>query len=90
MNRRDDTIGCGMSREPMEIALREITDTKRLLEALITSSQSFDYVRAKAILEELRLKVKVLGRFQAELMTQQPPVSEHIIPFPFSDSRVLA
>jgi hypothetical protein len=90
MNRRDDTIGSRISSEPMEIALREITDTKRLLEGLITSSQSFDYVRAKATFEELRLKVKVLGRFQAELIAQQPPVSEHIIPFPFSDSRARA
>lgn len=90
MNRRDDTVGSGLSHEPMEIALREITDTKRLLEALVTSSESFDYVRAKATLEELRLKVKVLGRLQAELIALQPPVSEHIIPFPFNESRARA
>jgi hypothetical protein len=81
MKRSDDMFG-SESHEPVEIALREITATKHLLQALITASESFDYHRAKATLQELELKVKVLGRVQAELMTQRPPLPEHIIPFP--------
>ena len=71
-----------MSANPIDIALREVTDTRRLLEALITSSESFDYTRAKATLEELRLKAKVLGRLEADLLAQRGPLAERIIPFP--------
>jgi hypothetical protein len=73
-----------MSANPLDIAIREITDTRRLLETLITSSESFDYIRAKATLEELRLKTKVLGRVQADLLAQRGPVPERIIPFPIA------
>jgi hypothetical protein len=76
-----------MDFEPITLALREITETKRLLEALMTSSESFDYIRAKATLEELRLKVKVLGKVQAELASASPPLPEWIIPFPNTDQR---
>lgn len=71
-----------MSAEPLDIAIREITETRRLLEALITSSESFDYTRAKATLEELRLKAKILGRIQADLMGQSRPLPDGVIPFP--------
>ena len=74
-----------MNSDPIELALREITDAKQLLEAVITSSEAFDYVRAKATLDELRLKIKVLGRRQAELMEQRSPLMTHIIPFPESN-----
>lgn len=74
-----------MNCDPLEIALREVTDTKRLLDALITSSESFDYVRAKATLEELRLKVRVLSRVQADLGARQTPLPDHIIPFPMAE-----
>jgi hypothetical protein len=70
------------SSDPLDVALREVTDTKRLLEALITSSESFDYVRAKRTLQELTLKVKVLGRLQADLAAQSQAVSARILPFP--------
>ncbi|MHC1766394.1 MAG: hypothetical protein AB9869_19190 [Verrucomicrobiia bacterium] len=71
-----------MNPDPLRIALREIADTKRLLESLITASESFDYFRAKAVLQELRLKVRTLGRFETELSTQQPVDPERIIRFP--------
>jgi hypothetical protein len=74
-----------MNCDPLEVALREVTDTKRLLDALITSSESFDYLRAKATLEELRLKVRVLSRVQAELSACQVAIPDHIIPFPLSE-----
>jgi hypothetical protein len=71
-----------MSADPIDIAIREITETRRLIEALILSSESFDYNRAKATLEELRLKAKSLGRIQADLMVQSRPLPEGVIPFP--------
>jgi len=70
-----------MQANPLEVAIRELTDTQRLLEAVITSAESFDYIRAKGTVEELRLKVKVLGRMQAELRAAATP-PECIIPFP--------
>jgi hypothetical protein len=71
--------------DPIDIALREVTDTKRLLEALVRSSESFDYVRAKATLEQLRVKVRVLGRTQAELTAHRSVgISDRIVPFPVS------
>lgn len=73
-----------MNSDPVEVALREITDTKQMLEALITSSESFDYVRAKATLDELRLKIKVLARRQAELGVGRTADLSQIIPFPAS------
>jgi hypothetical protein len=73
-----------MNSDPIEIALREIAETRRLLESLVTSSESFDYFRAKATLEELRLKIRVLGRIEAELVDQRPAAPERIVPFPLS------
>lgn len=71
-----------MNPDPLELALREVSDTKRLLEILITSSETFDYVRAKATLEELQVKVRTLSRYQAELSTRQQISPRRIIPFP--------
>lgn len=36
-----------MKSDPVELALREITDTKRLVKSLLTSSETFDYIRAR-------------------------------------------
>jgi hypothetical protein len=71
-----------MNSDPVDVALREITDTKRLLEALLTSSERFDYQRAKATVEELRLKIRVLGRLELSLMAARSPARDRIIPFP--------
>jgi hypothetical protein len=68
--------------DPLTAALREVTDTKRLLEALIISSESFDYPRAKATLQELNGKIRTLGKMQAELSGGQQVPSERVIPFP--------
>ncbi len=73
-----------MNSDPIDVALREITDARYLLETLITASESFDYFRAKATLEELRIKVKVLARIQAEMAAQHGALPEQIIPFPLA------
>ena len=82
MSRPHGQAFCGMNSDPLELALREVTDTKRLLEALITSSESFDYRRAKATLQELNVKVRTLSRMQAEFIGGRGLAPERIIPFP--------
>lgn len=64
------------------VALKEITETKRLLELLITSSESFDYQTAKLALAELEQKIGRLGAMQMELeQTIPPPANVHRVHF---------
>ena len=55
-----------MNHDPIAMALREVTEAKNLLEALITSSESFDYLQAKVVLKKLNRKIRELGRFQTK------------------------
>ena len=55
-----------MNVDPLSTALTEIAETKHLLEQLITSSESFDYVKAKSVLTELNRKVRALGKLQSK------------------------
>src|SRR5262249_36601780 len=71
-----------MNADPVDVALREIAATKRLLELLITSSESFDYPRAKATLVELKSKVRVLGKLKARLVEHRAGVPPQVIRFP--------
>jgi hypothetical protein len=71
---------------PIDIAIRHISETRRLVESLITSSESFDYVRAKAALNTLRSNVRVLARVQAELIQRAEIPSEAVIRFPGADA----
>jgi cytochrome c556 len=56
-----------MSCNPVDVALKEISETKNLLESLITSSESFDYPKAKQALKQLQRKVRDLSKAQAQL-----------------------
>lgn len=77
-----------MNPEPVIVAFREVAETRHLLETLITSSESFDYFRAKAVLLQLREKVRVLAALQAELSSHaSPSASGCIIPFPLPQRR---
>ncbi len=76
-----------MISDPVEIAFREVAETKRLLETLITSSESFDYHGAKAALIQLQRKVQVLGKLEAELSAQRGSAPECVIPFPATSAR---
>jgi hypothetical protein len=76
-----------VTQDPISLALREISETKRLLEALIVSSESFDYFKAKAALAQLSDKVRDLGKLQTELSAQQPLFSERLVPFPATTVR---
>jgi hypothetical protein len=71
-----------MNPAPVELALRHVAETKHLVASLITSSESFDYARAKAILGELEVKVRTLGRVQAKLTRQIGLPPERVIRFP--------
>jgi hypothetical protein len=72
-----------MNPDPLSLALREITETRRLLEGLITSSESFDYPKAKVALRELNRKVRELtkleGRLLADLKPSDPKI--HVLDF---------
>ena len=61
------TLDTPMNHDPLATALREIAETRSLLESLLTSSESFDYPNAKAALKQLHRKVRELGRMQARL-----------------------
>lgn len=72
-----------MNPDPLAIALREITETRRLLETLITSSESFDYPKAKLVLAELNRKVRELAKLEAKLQTKAPAADPkiHVLDF---------
>ena len=64
-----------MNRNPVDIALQHVSETKHLLDALITSSESFDYRKAKSALKALEKKSRELGKLQAELQVQSMEVA---------------
>jgi len=72
-----------MNPDPLSVALREVTDCKRLLETLITSSETFDYPKAKVALRQINLKVRELGKLQTQLQEDlkrsQPAI--HVLDF---------
>lgn len=73
-----------MTTDPLSTALHEITQTKQLLELLITSSESFDYPRAKLALKELDRKVRQLGKLQHQWQNQRFPTADpkiHVLDF---------
>ena len=53
-----------MNADPLSIALIEIAETKQLLECLISSSESFNYIEAKSALTKLNRKIRDLGKLQ--------------------------
>ena len=61
-----------MNVDPVSLALHNITETKHLLQTLITSSESFDYFKAKATLDLLDKKIKHLSKVRAQLQAVQP------------------
>jgi hypothetical protein len=58
--------------EPLSLALKEITQTRRLLELLITSSENFDYQTAKLALAQLDQKVRHLAKVESQLAARLP------------------
>jgi hypothetical protein len=58
--------------EPLDLAIRTLAETRKLLQLLITSSESFDYPKAKIALSMLSEKIKALEDVQRTLSRQQP------------------
>jgi len=56
--------------DPLDLAIRHICETRHLLDGLITSSETFDYRKAKDALYALQLKIRELGRVKASLEGQ--------------------
>jgi len=59
-----------MNCNPVDVALQHVNETKRLLDSLITSSETFDYPQAKLALEALQKKSRELAKVKAELLAQ--------------------
>ena len=76
-----------MNNDPMGVALREVTEAKNLLEALITSSESFDYLQAKVVLRKLNRKIRELGRFQSRYQARQSSSATNIYVLDFKKEK---
>ena len=59
-----------MNGNPVDLALKHVHETKQLLDGLITSSEMFDYQKAKLALKALQQKSRELGRARAELLAE--------------------
>jgi len=57
-----------MNCDPIHLALQHVSETRHLLDALLTSSERFDYRKAKLALTALQKKSRELEKVQAELM----------------------
>jgi hypothetical protein len=72
-----------MNRNPVDIALLHVSETKHLLDALITSSESFDYRKAKSALKALEKKARELEKLQTELQAQSTEIAPtNVLVFP--------
>lgn len=67
-----------MNIDPLSTALKEIVETRALVESLIVSSEQFDYSKAKLALRELTKKSQALAktraRFESLLKERQPNI----------------
>ena len=77
------------SQAPTQLALRTISEARRILEEVVTSSESFNYPKAKQGLKELQRVIRELGREEARLRVGLPHKlstlqSDHakVLPFP--------
>ncbi len=72
--------------ETIQMALRSISETRRILEEVVTSSESFDYIRARQGLKQLQKMIRQLGREETRLRTsvshQTPGGCAEVLPFP--------
>ena len=71
-----------MNRNPIDVALQHVNETKHLLDALITSSESFDYQKAKGALRALQKKSRELGKLRASLLAELADVPQNVLALP--------
>ena len=68
--------------DPTTIALRRLIEARRILEEIVTSSESFDYHKAKLGLKQLQRMIRELSKEEARLQSSLPPrESSKIVPF---------
>ena len=72
--------------DPLSIALKEIIETKDLLESLLTASENFDYPRAKVALKEIHHKIRDLARLRARFEALQKVTQPNIYVVDFKGS----
>ena len=60
------------------MALKEIIETKEILESLLTSSETFEYLKAKAALKELNRKIRELSKVRAKFEALQRSTAPNI------------
>ena len=60
-----------MNMDPLSTALKEIIETKDLVESLLISSENFDYLKAKDALKQLNHKVRDLAKARAAFESLQ-------------------
>ena len=71
-----------MNCNPIDVALQHVSETKHWLDALITSSESFDYPKAKLALQALQKKSRELGRLRAKLLSDLTDVPQNLLALP--------
>ena len=71
-----------MTRNPIDVALQHVSETKHLIDALVTSSESFDYHKAKLALQALQKKSRELGKVRAKLVSDLADVPQNVVVFP--------
>ena len=77
-----------MNCNPLDVALQHVSETKHLLAALITSSESFDYPKAKLALVALRKKTIELEQLRAQLIADSSQTSPgNVVRLPQSIAR---
>jgi hypothetical protein len=64
-------------------AIRELSEARSLLAALILSSESFDYPKAKQTLGALERKIRELARVEAQLRAELTALAApNVLAFP--------
>ena len=77
------------------LTLRAISEARRILEEVVTSSESFNYPKAKSGLEELQRMIRILGREEARLRASPKQIiptlptlrgdGAKVVPFPIDE-----
>ena len=73
-----------MQTDPIEIALKNLIETRNLLQLLITSSESFDYPMAKEALKHLERKIRELAQLEAKFRQLRSCNQPNIHPVDFT------
>ena len=69
--------------DPGQLALRSIAEARHILTEVVTSSESFNYRKAKEGLKELDRIIRELGREEARLRAAgNPSDCAKVVPFP--------